>query len=104
MPERPSPGPFSLIGRRGIKVKEDFFARPREALRRLRGSGATSIPLSRALCKSGERRLKFVHQIAGNSVRLAEAASQHAVSVELTSASITATLAKETAAKMTLRM
>ncbi|MEB3296728.1 MAG: methyl-accepting chemotaxis protein [Cyanobacteriota bacterium] len=44
--------------------------------------------LSRVLSESSERSLEFVNQIAGNSVRLAEAASEQAASVEQTSASI----------------
>ena len=43
--------------------------------------------LSRVLSESSERSLEFVNQIAGNSVRLAEAASEQAASVEQTSAS-----------------
>jgi methyl-accepting chemotaxis protein len=44
--------------------------------------------LSRVLSESSQRSLEFVNQIAGNSVRLAEAASEQAASVEQTSASI----------------
>lgn len=44
--------------------------------------------LSRVLSESSENSLEFVNQIAGNSVRLAEAAGEQAASVEQTSASI----------------